>query len=97
MSMFAITGTVINTFVQDGRVDKDTGEKSPNVPKVQILGDIPVPTGGSRVDLVTLTIPQGMDFKEHLQQKVTVPLGFFAPQKNTIIYYIPKGSTIGNA
>lgn len=94
MSMFTISGTVINTYIQDGRVDKETGEKSPNTPKVQILGELPVPTGGTRSDLVTLTIPAGMDFKERLQQQVTVPLGFFAPQKNTIIYYIPKGSTI---
>lgn len=94
MSMFAISGTVINTFYQEGRTDKETGEKAGNVPKVQILGEIPVPTGGTRVDLVTLTVPHGLDFKTHLQKHVRVPLGFFAPQKNSIIYYIPKGSKI---
>ena len=94
MSMFSITGTVVNTFYQEGRVDKDSGEKSPNIPKVQILGEIPVSTGGTRVDLVTLTVPHGLDFKPHVQKNVKVPLGFFAPQKNSIVYYIPKGSQV---
>lgn len=93
MSMFSVTGKVLNVFMQDGRIDAD-GVKGPNTPKVQILGELPVPTGGTRVDLVTLTVPAGLDFKDHIQKNVRVPLGFFAPQKNSIVYFIPKGSTI---
>lgn len=94
MSMFSITGQVINTFYQEGRIDKETGEKGGNTPKVQVLGEIPVATGGTRVDLVTLTVPQGLDFKDLKGKNVKIPLGFFAPAKNSIIYYIPKGSKI---
>lgn len=93
MSMFSITGQVINTFFQEGRTDAE-GVKSENIPKVQILGDIPVSTGGTRVDLVTLTVPRGLDFGPLKNKHVKVPLGFFAPQKNSIVYYIPKGSKI---
>jgi len=94
MSMFTIAGQVINTFHQEGKVDNETGVKGANTPKVQILGDIPVSTGGTKSDLVTLTVPAGMTFEGLKGKQVKVPLGFFAPMKNTIIYYIPKGSKI---
>lgn len=95
MSMFTITGQVIKTFLQEGRIDDKTGEKGANTPKVQVLGEVPVSTGGTKVDLVTLSVPEGLDFKPLEGKTVSIPLGFFAPQKNTIIYYIPKGSKIG--
>lgn len=94
MSMFTINGQVINTYMQEGRVNKDTGEVTKPTPKVQVLGEIPVATGGSRVDLITLSVPEGIDFKSHIQKKVKIPLGMFAPAKNQIVYYIPKGSLI---
>ena len=94
MSMFQITGQVINCFFQPGSLDKTTGELKEGKNKVQILGNIPVSDGGSKMDLVTLTVPDGVDFKTYLQKKVSVPLGFFSPAKGSIIYFIPKGSKV---
>lgn len=94
MSMFTLRGKVVNTFHQQGRLDKETGELQEGTDRVQIMGEMPVAGGGSKVDLITLTIPEGLDFSEYLQKAVEVPLGFFSPQKGQIIYFIPKGSQI---
>lgn len=94
MSMFTVTGEVRNVFYQPGQKDKETGETKEGSNKVQILGDMPVNGGGSREDLITLSIPEGIDFQPLLKRTVRFPLGFFAPAKGTIVYFIPKGSKI---
>lgn len=94
MSMFTVTGEVRNVFYQQGQPDKETGELKEGSHKVQVLGEMPVNGGGSREDLITLTIPEGLDFKPFLKRTVRFPLGFFAPAKGTIVYFIPKGSKI---
>ena len=94
MSMFHITGQVLNTYFQPGSTDPETGEKTQGKNKVQILGKIPVSNGESKMDIVTLSIPDGIDFEPHMQKHVNVPLGMFSPSKGNIIYFIPKGSEV---
>ena len=94
MSMFQVSGQVMNCYYQPGPVDAETGEIKKGKNKVQILGNIPVSDGGSKMDLITLTVPDGVDFKTYLQKKVSVPLGFFSPAKGSIMYFIPKGSKV---
>lgn len=92
LSMFTVTGQVVKTFVQGGAVDKATGETGEPTTKVQIMGEMPVQGGDSRIDLITLTIPDKAAYDSLKGKRVRVPLGFFAPQKGTIVYFIPKGS-----
>ena len=94
MSMFLVTGEVRNVFKQPGSVDKTTGEQRPDTNKVQILGELPVMGGGTREDIITLTIPDGLDFSPYLKQRISVPIGFLSPAKGSIVYFIPKGSQI---
>lgn len=94
LSMFLVTGEVRGVFTQPGSVDRTTGEARPESLKVQILGELPVVGGGTREDIITLTIPEGLDFQPYLKQVVSVPVGFMSPAKGTIIYFIPKGSRI---
>lgn len=94
MSMFQVSGQVMNCYYQPGPVDAETGEIKKGKNKVQILGEIPVSDGGSKLDLITLSVPSGLDFKEHKNKRVQVPLGFFSPSKGSIVYFIPKGSEI---
>lgn len=94
MSMFTVTGEVRSVFYQPGPVDPETGKLKPGTNKVQVLGDIPVNGGGSKEDLITLTIPDGIDFEPLKKRLVRFPLGFFAPSKGTIVYFIPKGSSV---
>ena len=100
LSMFTVTGQVLKTFIQPGRIDKETGETSESSIKVQIMGEMPVQGGDSRLDLITLTVENQKTYTELQGKKIRVPLGFFAPQKGNIVYFIPKGSQpeiIGNA
>ena len=92
MSMFNITGKLMHTYVQPGRTDKDTGEVTEAKHKVQILGSLPVPNGDSRFDMVTLTCPNPADFQGMENKTIRVSIGAFAPSKNQIIWFIPKGS-----
>lgn len=94
MSMFSITGEVRNVFFQPGQVDKETGTVKPGSHKVQVLGEMPVNGGGFKEDMITLTIPEGMDFEPLKKRIVRFPLGFFSPAKGSITYFIPKGSKV---
>lgn len=92
-SMFTVTGKVMKTFVQPGVVDKETGEASKPSAKVQIMGELPVQGGESRLDLITLTVENIKTYTDLVGKSIRVPLGFFAPQKGNIVYFIPKGSS----
>lgn len=92
ISMFTVTGQVLKTFVQPGSVDKATGEAGEPSIKVQVMGEMPVQGGDSRLDLITLTVPDKGAYDSLQGKRVRIPLGFFAPQKGTIVYFIPKGA-----
>lgn len=92
LSMFTVTGQVLKTFVQPGQANRETGEIGKDAVKVQIMGEMPVPGGDSRLDLITLTVEDQKSYEALKGKRVRVPLGFFAPAKGNIVYYIPKGS-----
>lgn len=92
LSMFNVTGQVLKTFIQPGQVDKETGEAGKSSIKVQIMGEMPVQGGDSRLDLITLTVETQKAYEDLKGKRVRVPLGFFAPQKGNIVYFIPKGA-----
>lgn len=93
MSMFNICGIVLHTFEQPKRVDSKTGEVlSDEKPKVQILGDMPLPNGQTRMEMVTLTCEDVKPYEALKGQKISVSLGIFAPAKGQVVYFIPKGS-----
>lgn len=93
LSMFTVTGQVLKTFVQPGQVDKETGEMGKPSTKVQIMGEMPVQGGDSKLDLITLTIENKKTYDDLAGKKIRLPLGFFAPQKGNIVYFVPKGSS----
>jgi len=95
MSMFSITGQVVNTFEAPGRAaNPQTQQEAQEAkPKVQILGEMPVPGGQKRVELVTLTCEDQRVYEALRGRTIQVPLGIFAPAKGQIIYFIPKGSS----
>lgn len=100
LSMFTVTGQVLKTFIQPGQVDKETGEIGKSSVKVQIMGEMPVQGGESRLDLITLTVENQKTYEDLKTKRIRVPLGFFAPQKGNIVYFIPKGAqpeVVGNA
>jgi hypothetical protein len=96
LSMFTVTGQVLKTFIQPGGVDKESGEVGPQSVKVQIMGEMPVKGGDSRFDMITLTVEDKTTYENLKGKRVRLPLGFFAPSKGSIVYYIPKGATPEN-
>jgi hypothetical protein len=42
--------------------------------------------------LITLTVENLKAYSDLQGKKIRVPLGFFAPQKGNIVYFIPKGT-----
>ncbi len=92
MSMFQVSGQVVHVFDAPPVVDKQTGVVTRGEqPKVQLVGDLPLPNGQMRYDIITLTVENKAEWEAFQGQRVSVPLGFFAPSKNTIVYFIPKG------
>ncbi len=90
MSMLTLCGTLINTFKSPKGTNKD-GDEYGGQDKVQILGEIPLPNGETRNDLVTLTTHELSLYEEFKNQRLRVPVGVFANGKS-ITYFIPKGS-----
>lgn len=94
MSMFSITGQVVNTFEAPARAANAQYQQEAQEakPKVQILGEMPVPGGQKRVELVTLTCEDQRVYDALKGRTICVPLGIFSPAKGQVVYFIPKGS-----
>lgn len=88
--MFTLCGTVMNVFVQPGGVSKKTGEAFDPRDKVQILGQIPLPEGGHKLDLVTLNVENGKVFEAVSGKLIRVPVGVYALNRS-VGYFIPQG------
>jgi hypothetical protein len=91
-SMFTVTGQVLKTFIQAGQTDKDTGVIGESSIKVQIMGEMPVKGGDSKFDVISLTVEDEKTYKDLIGKNIRVALGFFAPAKGNIVYFIPKGT-----
>lgn len=82
MSMITITGVLINAFKapkrEDQKIEKD---------KIQVMGDIALPNGETRKDLITVGVPDYRAYQGREGSEVSIPVGAFAPQKGTVIYY----------
>ena len=89
--MLTLKGKLINTFVSP-KGEKD-GKQYGGQDKVQIIGDILLPNGETKVDMFTLTAHNVSDFKNYIGKDIRVPIGIFAAAK-AITYYIPKGSKL---
>jgi len=89
--MFTLCGKVANVFIQPGGTSKKTGEVFDPRDKVQILGSVPVATGGHKLELVTLNVEDATIFQNLLSKLVRVPVGFYSIGK-TVGYFIPQGA-----
>jgi len=92
MSMFTVSGTVINLFDQKGKLNEETGEIAPTTPRLQMLGEMPMPNGEMRKDLITVKVENKEIYMQLVGKDIRLPIGVFAPSKGQIVYYVPKGS-----
>jgi len=89
--MFTLCGQVANVYVQPGGVSKKTGEEFDPRDKVQLLGELPLPDGGKRLELVTLNTEDARLFEQAVGRRVRVAVGFYAVGKS-VGYFIPRGA-----
>lgn len=89
-AMFTLCGQVANVYVQPGGVSKKTGEEYDPRDKVQILGHLPLPEGGKRLELVTLNVEDARPFMAAQGKTIRVPVGCYALGR-TVGYFIPRG------
>lgn len=90
--MFTLNGKVLHVFETPKGVNKKTGEEYESQDKVQILGDVPLTNGQTRMDMVTITTHDIQNLKTMIGKDVRLPVGMFAQSKGVISYFMPKGS-----
>ena len=71
--MFKIIGQVVNVFTQDGGTDKDGKEYNESY-KVQLMGEMPLPNGDSKMDLVDLKVDSLTDWNELQGKRVSIDI-----------------------
>jgi len=89
--MLQITGKVINLFTVEGGKDKD-GNDYDERHKVQLLGNVAMPNGDTKMDLMDLTVDDLTVWANLQGKEIAIDVGAFALNKGTIVYFVRKGS-----
>lgn len=87
--MLTLTGQLINTFIQP-KGEKD-GKEYGGQNKVQILGEVELQDGGSKMDMYTLTAHDIESFKTFVGKKISFQVGVLATGRN-LVFFIPKST-----
>lgn len=90
--MFTVMGKVVHVFDQPGRLDKATGEMTPDSVRLQMMGQMPVQGGETRLDLITVKVENKETYEKLKGKDIRLAVGAFAPARGQIIYFVPKGS-----
>lgn len=90
-AMFTLCGDVANVYVQPGGTSKKTGEAFDPRDKVQIIGQLPVSTGGHKLEIVTLNVEDARLYQQAIGKTIRVPVGVY-PIGKTVGYFIPQGA-----
>jgi len=91
--MFQLAGKVVNVYVAPKGVSKKTGEEYGGNDKVQIMGQIPLPDGEFKMELVDLSTDQGETLRKMEGKSVVCPVAFYV-SRSAVGCYIPKGHKI---
>jgi hypothetical protein len=85
MSMITLNGVLLNVYKAPIRKGAEDGETEKD--KIQILGDIALPNGNVRKDLMTITVKSARQFEGKEGTDISLAVGAFAPQKGTVIFF----------
>lgn len=95
-----LSGIVFNVYQTPEKISKRTGEAYGGRWKVEILSDFPLETGGSKNEIVTLTIEDPRKFESLKGKRVNLPVGIFAKTDESgraeLILFLPKDVKIPN-
>lgn len=90
--MLKLEGTIINVFTQQGGKDRKTGEDFADRDKIQLLGELELPNGDKKNELIDLTVENGKEYETLKNKRVSIPCGVFVSGRNPI-FYVAKGAT----
>ena len=60
--------------------------------KVQLMGNVALPNGGAKFDLMDLTVESLSDWEGLADKTVSIDVGAFAPEKGSIVYFVRRGA-----
>lgn len=89
--MLQITGQIVNVFTLDAGKDKE-GKEFAERYKVQLMGNVALPNGDAKYDLMDLTVESLDDWTSLQNKTVSIDIGAFAPGKGNIVYFVRKGA-----
>ncbi len=84
--MLKLTGQLVNIFTPSRRAEED----SDPTPKAQILGEVGLPSGEFRKELITIGIKSHKllsDLTSQIGSDVVLDVGVFSPAKGSVIYF----------
>jgi hypothetical protein len=90
--MIKLEGTIINVFTQQGGTSKKTGEAFADRDKIQLMGELELPNGSIKHELIDLTVEDGKAYESLKNKRVSIPCGAFASGRN-VVFYVAKGAT----
>lgn len=88
--MLTLTGQLIHSFKSPKGETKDGREYGGDY-KIQVLGQLDLPNGESKRDLITLTAHEIAHYEQYQGKEISVPVGVFVNGKSAS-FFIPKGS-----
>ena len=88
--MFKLTGQIVHVYEAPKGVNKNTGEEYGGHDKVQIMGQLPLPDGHYKMELIDIKTDQGAALKGSIGKTVSAAVAFFTVGKS-VGFYVPKG------
>jgi len=89
--MLRMFGKVLNIYTVEAGKDKD-GKEYPESHKVQLLGELTLPNGDVRHEIVDLKIDNLEDWKSCKGHDIFVDVGVYSLGKNMTVFFVKKGA-----
>lgn len=93
MTMLSLTGKVANVYVSPVGKKKDTGEAYGGDSRLQLICDVVLRNGETRVEVQDLLCHNPEKFRKEKGKEVTVPVGFYISAGQVRFYLIEEVTT----
>lgn len=88
--MLNLTGQVINVFHVDAGTNKK-GETYEARDKIQLLGELELPNGETKKELIDLTVADSSPYLGLVGKSISLPVGAISSGRSTT-FYVRKGA-----
>lgn len=88
--MLNLTGQVINVFHMDAGINKK-GEGYDARDKIQLLGELELPNGETKKELIDLTVENVHQYDGLIGKTISLPVGAISSGRS-VTFYVRKGS-----